>query len=877
MSKINFSEIVQLIKSKWTCVDYCRSVLNLPIYREGDRCLSPLHPSRANRPDAFWVFNDHWIDWEEGGKGGDVIELCALTRHNGNRGEAFRELGAEFYSGYDARSWNFYSESLSKIIERWHENLLDNPEIVDASGEKFRILDYLYSRRINDETILKLKLGFCPDKKSDMFFRLVIPYFQNGTPVYYAGRDMSGNWKTDKSCGKYKKKYTGSSIFSRNIPWGLDSLAPFPDEQAITAEGLNKNDYLIIGEGMFDIMSFWQEHWHVLSSIGGYFSKKSLPMIADIAHKFKKVFVCFDSDAPGQQFQLNMAKFLFSNRIPFVCGHLPAMLGDQKIKDVSDYYSLGGDLSLLVANASDGITDLARSFPEGSEQEFKQFILSAGRFADKPNLTIIAKRASAPDPVKTGMLDEASRALVVSQSGHLDGEFVKACIDEAKKAPQERVIVEEIVKAHSLLYMKNDSFYEYEHGVWVPKAEQEIQYYAKQALGDFAVFGKMSSATRHLMAEKFCNDDFNTQRIMNFPNGILNLDTLELVPHSESYLSSIQQSFLYDPDATCPTWLRFIDTVMEHDPLKIQFLGEMAAYVLFPDCSLETGFFLIGDGANGKSVYLNTLRGVFGDKYCSTVEPSRMAHEFDPLALRHSLLNIATESRLDLHNSEAAIKKIISGEHIRAAHKGVDAVEFKPRAKFFCAVNNFINSKDITYGFMRRFIFCPFNVTFSGENADSMLSQKLREELPGIFNWIITHYKRLRETREFVTFPEHEAILSEFMTIANPLSGFIDMTCANWNSMQITTTELFTDYYKPWCEKVNCKPVNIFNFSRQLKILLHQKRPEVKFVRMTGNKTTIIFPDATVTPPPAMTERRTKSSPQRIVQAGDDDIDWRAI
>lgn len=871
---VNFSQVVQLIKAKWSCVDYCRNVLNLPIYREGDRCLSPLHPARANREDAFWVFNDHWIDWEEGGKGGDVIELCALTRHNGNRGEAFRELGAEFYSGYDSQAWQIYSESLTKTIERWHDILISNPLITDINGNSFRILDYLYSRRINDETILRLKLGFCNEPKSAMYFRLVVPYFQNGQPVYYAGRDMSGKWKIDKSCGKYKKKFTGGSLFSRNIPWGLDSLTPLPDAEAITDNGINKNDILVIGEGMFDIMSFWQEHWHVLSSIGGYFSKKNMPMIADIARKFQRVFICFDSDAPGQQFQLDMAKFLFSNRIPFICGHLPAMFEGQNIKDVSDYYAAGGDLSQIVAKATDGITDLARAFPAGSEQDFKKFILSVGRFADKADLSIIAQKASAPDPIKTAMLDENTRALLAQQSGHLDASFVKACIDEAKKAPQESQIVDEIAKAHTLLYMKNDSFYEYQRGIWVERPEQVIQYYAKQALGDFAIYGRMRSAARHLMAVKFCDEEFNSQRIVNFPNGVLDLDTFELKPHSESYMSSIQQSFLYDPDATCPTWLRFIDTVMEHDPLKMQFLGEMPAYALFPDCSLETGFFLIGDGANGKSVYLNTLRALFGDRYCSSVEPSRMAHEFDPLALRHSLLNIATESRLDLHSAEAAIKKIISGETIRAAHKGVDAIEFRPRAKFFCAVNNFINSKDITYGFMRRFIFVPFNVTFTTETADNMLSVKLREELPGIFNWLLTHYKRLRETRNFTTFPEHEAILAEFMSIANPLAGFIDMELAGWNGTTITTTDLFNDYYKPWCQKVNCMPTNIFNFSRQLKILLHQKMPGVSFKRnSTGSQTVITFPERPVTPPPAMKARQSamKHKPSADI------IDWEAM
>ncbi len=874
MSRVNFTEIVKLIKDKWSCVDYCRNVLGLPIYRSGDRCLSPLHPSRANRQDAFWVFDDHWIDWEEGGKGGDVIELCALTRHNGNRGEAFRELGTEFYSGYDSQSWQSYSESLTRTIEHWHNTLINNP-IIDHTpdGYPIHILDYLYSRRINDETILKLKLGFCGEPKSAMFYRLVVPYFQNGIPVYYAGRDMSGKWKSDKSCGKYKKKFTGGSLFSRNIPWGLDSLTPLPDEEAMTDNGLDKNKFLVIGEGMFDIMSFWQERWHVLSSIGGYFSKKSLPMIADIARKFEKVFICFDSDAPGQQFQLDMAKFLFSNRIPFVCGHLPAMFNGLPIKDVSDYYAAGGDLSVIVAKATDGITDLARSFPEGSEHEFKKFILGAGRFADKPDLAIIAQRATAPDPAKLAMIqDEALRENFIRNSGHLDGAFVKACVEEAQKTPTENTIVDEVNSAHTLLYMKNDSFYEYVRGVWSERAEQAVQYYAKQALGEMATFTRMKSAARHLMAEKFCDEQFNTQRIFNFPNGILDLDTLELKPHSESYMSTIQQSFLYDPDATCPMWEHFIDTVMEYDPLREQFLGEMAAYVLFPDCSLETGFFLIGDGANGKSVYLNTLRTLFGDKYCSSVEPSRMAHEFDPLALRHSLLNIATESRLDLHSSEAAIKKIISGETIRAAHKGVDAVEFKPRAKFFCAVNNFINSKDITYGFMRRFRFIPFNVTFSGNTADSMLSQKLLQELPGIFNWVVKHYVHLRESRQFVTFPEHEALLNEFMSIANPLAGFIDMKLSSWNSTTITTSELFSEYYVPWCKEVNCMPTNIFNFGRQLKTLLKQKMPGVTFKRQCTGSTLITFPDATVTPPPAM-----KPTKQQPSQTEDAQINWEAL
>ena len=845
MKQTSFQEIVKLIKDKWSCVDYCRTVLGLPINRSGDRCFSPLHPGRANREDAFLVHDEYWIDWEEGGKGGDVIELCALTRHNGDRAAAFKELGAEFFSGYDAQSWQAYSESLTKTIERWHHILTHYPVIRDINGNNINLIDYLHSRRISDATIAALKLGYCSDSQSAMCGRLIIPYFQNGEPVYYAGRDMSGKWKTDKTCGKYKKKFTGASIYSRNVPWGLDSLAPFNDNHTVnTSRGIiDKNKYLIIGEGMFDIISFWQERWHVLSSIGGYFSKKIMPMIADIAHKFDKVFVCFDSDAPGQAFQLAMSKFLFTNRIPFVCGHLPAMFNGQAIKDVSDFYAAGGNLAEIVACAVPGIVELGRSFPEGSEQAFKSFMTQSGRFADKPDLALLAKSASTPDLTKLSSLDEPTKDAIIKSAGHLDADFVKACIDDARKAPSEITIVDDILSKHNVLYMVKDGFYEYNHGVWASLPDQAVEYYAREALGDFATFGRMRSACKHLASVRWNTDEFNSQAVINFPNGILDLDTLELVPHSPSFMSTIQLPYCYDPSATCPLWEKFIHDITQNDNLLAVALGELTGYILFPDCSLETGFFLMGEGANGKSVFINTLRHVFGTMNCSSVEPSRFADPFEPMALRHSIVNFATETRLDIHSNEAAIKKIISGENIRAAHKGIDAVDFRSRAKFVCACNSFINSKDITYGFMRRFMFIPFERTFVAGEADTQLTGKLIQEAPGIFNWALQYYKRLCQNRKFTSFPQHERELATYMTLANPLAGFIDMKLMNIHDSSWTTTDLYITVYKTWCAEVGCQPVNLFNFTKQLKTLMKQKRPEVKFARAPGGSATkIIFP-----------------------------------
>ena len=842
---LKLSEIASLIRNKWSCVDYCRDVLNLPIYRSGDRCATPLL-SGEHSETGFWVFDSHWIDWSQGGIGGDVIDLAAFARYNGDRAQAFQELGAEFYCGASASSWKAYTSAMTRTVNRWHECLMSNPQLQDVGGVTFSILDYLHDRGITDDTIKRLKLGLCLDANSGMYYRLITPYYKNGQAVYYSGRDMSGRWRTEKAkCPKYKKKFTKANENSENIPWGMDTIAPFGDCWIETSRGkLNKDKYLVIGEGQFDIMSFYQEGWHVLSSIGGHFPKTQMPMIADICRKFERVFICFDSDGPGVAFQHKMAKFLFGSRVKFVCGHLPEFIGAAKIKDVSDYYALGGSLDELVATATEGILDLARSFTEGSEDEFKEFVMSAGRFVDKPDLARLQTAASAPTPDMLEGLSDEEKDTLIAQSGHLDSEFVRECVKEAKKPPVEKKIVDEIIAQHNMIFSVNDGFYEYSHGLWSRLPEQAVQYYARERLGDFAVSGRMRSIARHIQAVKWTQEAFNSKHIINFPNGIHNLETDEFVPHSDSYMSTIQLPYCYDPKATCGMWEDFIASITNGNAGLARALGQAAGYVLFPDCSLETGFFLIGNGANGKSVYINVLRQVFGTKNCSSVEPSKMGDSFEPLALRHSLVNFATETRLNIHENESGIKKIISGETIRAAHKGVDAVEFRPRAKFFCACNNFLQSKDITYGFMRRFLFIPFMRTFKRGEADTELTSKLLKYLPGIYNWCVKYYHELRRDMKFYEPPEHLATLNEYMAVANPISGFIDERYMDvWNATLNISRDIYSFDYIQWCKDAGCQAMNKFNFTKQFKTVMHQKRPEVTFTNGGGSGTVVIFPD----------------------------------
>ena len=263
---------IAYIKDKYRVLDYARDVLGLPVRKAGDRCKS-IMPGEHHTNNAFVVYDDWWYDFSAG-MGGDVIDLCAIARHDGDKGAAIRELAGDYG---DSIEWKEYTQNLNSKIAYFHSQLRESD------------LRYLRRRHIYKETVDRLLIGYASQED-----RLIIPYWKNGYIAYYVGRDRSGN----PEASKYKKaKLDG---LNENIPWGLhtfepqhreymkqmrltkadvaDTEPPSADIEALTAkrvsmtaEALEK--LCIITEGAFDALSFEQEGFKVLSPISGYFSK----------------------------------------------------------------------------------------------------------------------------------------------------------------------------------------------------------------------------------------------------------------------------------------------------------------------------------------------------------------------------------------------------------------------------------------------------------------------------------------------------------------------------------------------------------------------------------------------------------------------------
>jgi putative DNA primase/helicase len=232
--------------------------------------------------------------------------------------------------------------------------------------------------------------------------------------------------------------------------------------------------------------------------------------------------------------------------------------------------------------------------------------------------------------------------------------------------------------------------------------------------------------------------------------------------------------------------------------------------------TLQKSLFLIGEGANGKSVFLETLAAVLDN--VSHLELSELFDRFKIAELEGKLANICT----DVETSkvmDARFKKIVAGEPQSAERKFKEPFEFQPFAKILFSANDFILTKDRTHGYYRRFDILKFNRIFKTEEQKPDLLQELKEEVPGIFNWALEGLERLSQQNWIMTKSSYmENCHNEFRRATNPLQLFVEEECVVEGNATVDSNELRSSY-KRYCEDKGYKILSENNLGKELKRL----------------------------------------------------------
>jgi putative DNA primase/helicase len=277
-----------------------------------------------------------------------------------------------------------------------------------------------------------------------------------------------------------------------------------------------------------------------------------------------------------------------------------------------------------------------------------------------------------------------------------------------------------------------------------------------------------------------------------------------------------------DPGAACPLWLDFLHVVMGGDQDLIDYLQGVCGYCLTGSTKEHALFFLYGTGANGKSVFVNTLRSVFGSYHATAPIESftvthGMSHPTDLAGLMGARLVTVVETEEGRPWAEAKIKTVTGGDEQRARFMRQDFFSFTPTFKLMIAGNHKPRLKTVDEAMRRRFHLIPFAVTIAPEDRDKDLADKLKSESGAILRWMIDGTLKWRN--EGLNPPQ--AVIdatNKYLEAEDSLASWIEDRCECKASFQDTSASLFASW-KAWCELMGEEVGSQKRFSERLEAI----------------------------------------------------------
>lgn len=380
----------------------------------------------------------------------------------------------------------------------------------------------------------------------------------------------------------------------------------------------------------------------------------------------------------------------------------------------------------------------------------------------------------------------------------------------------------------TLKYKERGDFYEYREGVYKSLQAEEVRSMVfremlKDGLTNYRTVSKANdkiATFKSLDGRTFRQEDENPNpNILNFKNGLLDIQTYQMFAHTPDYISTSQIPVMYNHDATCPRWLQFINEVTCDDHQQAKLLQQIAGYALTTDTNFAKAFIFFGSGANGKSMFNRIIGKIVGRDSVSTLNLSTITRQFGITGLIGKKVNFIDEISGNYFESNV-IKGLISGERMAAEVKyRPEPLEFTPTVKLIFSVNELPKINDTTPGLYRRFIIVPFDRSFEA-NPDLKLEDTLTSELTGILNWAIEGLKNLRQEGRFNETERNFEVMRSFKSDNSPLVEFINAHYeatpeSEVGKYSMPIGELYSQY-RGYCLDHGYKPKAMANFSREL-------------------------------------------------------------
>lgn len=267
-----------------------------------------------------------------------------------------------------------------------------------------------------------------------------------------------------------------------------------------------------------------------------------------------------------------------------------------------------------------------------------------------------------------------------------------------------------------------------------------------------------------------------------FRNGVYDLNSERLLPFDPEIRIPCMIPWDYNPNAYDELCDNFLNQITCNDPEIRKTLEESTGYSFYRSCDLNSAFFLLGKGKNGKTTFLKVLITLLGEQNVSTMDLRKLSdNRFATANLFGKLANIGDDISDGYISDSSLFKKVTSGSRIDGEKKGENQFEFNPTASLYFSVNSMPKIHDPQGAAVSRIVPITFEARFTEESPvyDPFIVKKLvlQSSMEYLIKIGIEGLKRAIANNGFTKGRKSKAALHDYELENDPVKGFVNY----WN------------------------------------------------------------------------------------------------
>ncbi len=297
------------------------------------------------------------------------------------------------------------------------------------------------------------------------------------------------------------------------------------------------------------------------------------------------------------------------------------------------------------------------------------------------------------------------------------------------------------------------------------------------------------------------------------PGGVVDLHTGHLRKADPTRDFHSRATSVAPQQMDTPRWFRFLTDTFGDDAEgreMIDFLHLLLGYSITGDVGAQVLPFLHGQGKNGKSALMDVTLQVLGD-YADAAPPGFLMdrgafseHSTELTELHGRRLVVCSELKPNDKFDEARVRLLTGGDKIKARRMRQDYFSFTPTHHLWLLGNHRPEVSTGGFAFWRRIRLLPFTRTVPDERKiDNLAFELVRDEGPGILQWLIEGARRYLATRDALDGPDRVRLATTaYAHTEDHIGRFLAECCtrdtAVGSELRVEQGLLYGEY-SSWC------------------------------------------------------------------------------